>query len=224
MAVANERRSQVATVAPDDLAAAIAWGERLTAPLPDDALAAIEARAAGAALWTPADCDLRTTADGEGYALQGATIGGTLIALGDTYEGSDTDWLFIAHAREDVPALLAALRTLRAKHAADVAAAVAAERERLQTELGELFTAARGTLATPTDAVMVALHDAGGCWLVSYDDDVTGDPITTIEYLNGARDLAAKDGDNPVRWVAVDRHGHACVPPRALAAPTGGGE
>ena len=88
-----------------------------------DALAAIRARAAAATPWTPADCDLRTDDDGEAYAVQGATIGGTLISLGDSYEGSDEDWLFIAHARTDVPALLAHIDALHAAHAAAIAAA-----------------------------------------------------------------------------------------------------
>jgi hypothetical protein len=74
--------------------------------------------------------------------------------------------------------------------------------------------AMRGTLAAPSLATMRALHRAGGCWLVSYDDDDTGDPVVTIEYLDGARALAEKEGDNPVRWVAVDRCGRVCLPPQ----------
>ncbi|MDO9020596.1 MAG: hypothetical protein Q8S73_37075 [Deltaproteobacteria bacterium] len=97
--------------------------------LPADELAAIGARAEAATPWTPAACDLHTGEDGP-YALQGATIGGTLVTLGDTYEGSTEDWLLIAHARTDVPALLRHIAALDAAHAAAVAAAVAAETAR----------------------------------------------------------------------------------------------
>lgn len=93
--------------------------------------------------------------------------------------------------------------------------ALRAEVSALRAERDALFAAARGTLATPTLAAMQALDALGGCWLVSYDDDDSGDPVTTIEYLDGAAALAEKEGDNPVRWVAVDRCGRACVPPVA---------
>ena len=80
-----------------------------------------------------------------------------------------------------------------------------------------ICAAMRGTLAAPSLATMRALHRAGGCWLVSYDDDDSGDPVTTVEYFDGARALAEKEGDNPVRWVAVDRCGRVCLPPQADA-------
>jgi len=118
----------------------------------------------------------------------------------------------------DVYVLLAHIAATRERHAAEVAAARAeALREAAASEASELVArdaAMRGTLAAPSLATMRALHRAGGCWLVSYDDDDTGDPVVTIEYLDGARALAEKHGDNPVRWVAVDRCGRVCLPPQ----------
>jgi len=82
----------------------------VTAPQPID-LDAIEARANAATEWTPDDCEVRTDGcDGYEYACQGATLGQTLVQLADTYDGSDRDWVFLAHARTDVPALVAAVR------------------------------------------------------------------------------------------------------------------
>ena len=121
----------------------------------------------------------------------------------------------VAASAADVPALLAALRSLRAH--------VASEPDRVAAAVAAATMAARGTLATPTLAAMQTLHRLGGCWLVSYGDDATGDPVTTIEYLDGARALAEKEGDNPVRWVAIDRCGRACALPCAdTIAATGG--
>lgn len=112
-------------------------------------------------------------------------------------------------------------RPLVAQQAAHAAALDGARAEALReaaaSEAGELAArdaAMRGTLAAPSLATMRALHRAGGCWLVSYDDDDSGDPVTTIEYLDGARALTEKEGDNPVRWVAVDRCGRVCLPPQ----------
>lgn len=101
--------------------------------------------------------------------------------------------------------------------AAVAAARAETLREAAASEAGELAArdaAMRGTLAAPSLATMRALHRAGGCWLVSYDDDDSGDPVTTIEHFDGARALAEKEGDNPVRWVAVDRCGRVCLPPQ----------
>ena len=75
----------------------------------------IEARANAATPWTADECDLRVyPEDSSVYAPQGATLGKTLITLGDTYEGSDADWLFVAHARTDVSDLVAEVRRLTA--------------------------------------------------------------------------------------------------------------
>ena len=79
---------------------------------PDDALAAIEARAAAA---TPARERIAQRFGENPAVIQHATD------------------VVIASAA-DVPALLAALRTLAAQHAADVAAAVAGERARIAAE------------------------------------------------------------------------------------------
>ncbi len=89
-----------------------------------------------------------------------------------------------------------------------------------RTESSLLFDITRGRLTPPDGATMEALDAAGGCWLVSYDDDETGDPVVTIEYLAGARDLAKRvtDGGNPARWIAVDRFGHVVAPREPAAA------
>ena len=108
-----------------------------------------------------------------------------------------------------VDALLAHITTLTAER--DAAASEA-------SDLAARDAAMRGTLAAPSLATMRALHRAGGCWLVSYDDDDSGDPVVTIEYFDGARSLAEKEGDNPARWVAVDRCGRVCLPPQGDAA------
>lgn len=76
-------------------------------------LDAIEARANAATMWAPDECDVRVDPeDGYVYAPQGATLGDTLIQLADTYEDSGHDWAFLAHARTDVPALVAEVRRL----------------------------------------------------------------------------------------------------------------
>ncbi len=80
-------------------------------------LDAIEARANAATMWRPDECELRDE-DGEPWAPQGATLGETLITLGDTYDGSASDWCFVAHARTDVPALVARVRELEVQVAA----------------------------------------------------------------------------------------------------------
>ena len=177
---------------------------RLRAPLAGD-LAAIEARAVSQAAALDA---LRAEAREHGDDSYGYGICRVLSVLP---RGVDPD----------VTALLAQ----QAAHAAALDAAVAAARaealrEAAASEAGELAArdaAMRGTLAAPSLATMRALHRAGGCWLVSYDDDDSGDPVTTVEYFDGARALAEKEGDNPVRWVAVDRCGRVCLPPQADA-------
>ena len=84
---------------------------------PDDALAAIEARAAAA---TCPRCHGRGT-------VYDSTPAGYLV------ERQCVACLGAGRPSSDVLALLAALRTLTAQHAADVAAAVAGERERAST-------------------------------------------------------------------------------------------
>jgi len=176
---------------------------------PDD-LAAIAALAAAATPgpWIsggfgPSDTWVRIT-QCEGWP------GTPVCEVGHNVANRNADAAFIAAARTAVPALLAHIATLTAERDAAVADARAA-----RTESSALFDALRGTLATPTLAAMQSLHRLGGCWLVSYDDDETSDPVTTIEYFDGARALAEKEGDSPVRWVAIDRYGHVCSPPTA---------
>jgi hypothetical protein len=74
----------------------------------------IRARVEKATMWTPDQCEMKVDPDdGYVFAPQGATIGDTLIQLGDTYDGSGDDWVFIAHARTDIPALLDEVSRLR---------------------------------------------------------------------------------------------------------------
>ncbi len=76
------------------------------------------------------------------------------------------------------------------------------------------LAALRGTYATPTPAEARAHAAARGWWLVSYDDQ---DGEFVVAPLRGSHtELAAgveAAGDNPVRWVAVDRTGSVCPRP-----------
>jgi hypothetical protein len=124
-------------------------GDRLT----DDDLAAIEARvnaatpgpweAEGSLVWGPEQSTrggwgaMRTESDGEGRA-----------PLGDFNDGEYTaslraeqDATFTAHAREDVPALLAEVRRLREIEQAARDYCVAAERTQQHVRLAALGTA-----------------------------------------------------------------------------------
>lgn len=90
-------------------------------------------------------CALSETRDGRVYHVRwfdspddwhGISSDATLAAITGNYEeeqggvcSTPEDAAFIAAARTDVPALLAHITALRAQHAADVAAAVAGERE-----------------------------------------------------------------------------------------------
>lgn len=76
---------------------------------------AIKKRVEAATMWKPEECELEVDPDDEDgrvYAPQGATIGHTLIQLGDSYEGYGEDWNFVAHARTDVPALISVLEEI----------------------------------------------------------------------------------------------------------------
>lgn len=76
---------------------------------PDDPLYAVQERfRAVQTPWKPSDCDIRDMGTEDAYAHQGATLGDTLVTLGDTYEGAQEDWRFLAHAYEDVQALFSA--------------------------------------------------------------------------------------------------------------------
>jgi len=77
-------------------------------------LAPIKARANDATEWKPEDCEFDVQPDGWVNVRQGARIGETLIMLDDTYENSGKDWQFIAHARQDIPALIHEVERLRA--------------------------------------------------------------------------------------------------------------
>lgn len=93
-------------------------------------LDAIEARANAATKWSPKKCDLRCDPeDGRAYAPQGATLGNTMIQLADTYDGSDRDWVFLAHVRTDVPDLIAEVRRLTAERDAAFTRGVEVMRE-----------------------------------------------------------------------------------------------
>jgi hypothetical protein len=47
------------------------------------------------------------------FVPQGSYLADTLIMFGDTYENGEQDAEFIAHAREDIPKLLAEIERLR---------------------------------------------------------------------------------------------------------------
>jgi hypothetical protein len=88
----------------------------------DDELKVIEERAKRATWWHESECGVQIVYDGEDehheepiyVALKGATIGDTFVTLAHGYDNDGDDWNFIAHARADVPALLAEVRRLRA--------------------------------------------------------------------------------------------------------------
>lgn len=152
-------------------------------PRPEDCaldLAAILARADAATAWRPDECDLRDD-DGEPWAPQGATLGETLITLGDTYDSSAVDWCFVAHAREDVPNLIREVRrvldlfareravrlsyeagitwyTTCVNCAATLTDCRAAEE---RAELAEALDPARHNYGKVPDDVARILHDAG---------------------------------------------------------------
>lgn len=66
---------------------------------------AILKRAEAATEWTSDQCHIRVDHDGYIYAAECATLGDTLIQQGGHYEGYGEDWMFVAHARVDVPKL-----------------------------------------------------------------------------------------------------------------------
>lgn len=79
-------------------------------------LAAIKARCDAANVWTADQCDVPEP-DEDGYQTcpsECTSLGDTLIQFCGSYEGGGHDWKFIAHARQDVPALLAEIERLRA--------------------------------------------------------------------------------------------------------------
>jgi hypothetical protein len=87
----------------------------------DEELNAIAARAEAATMWTPDQCELQRLPpeedcpEGYLYVPQGAHLGHTSIVLDYQYEDSGKDWDFLAHARTDVPVLVAEVRRLWAE-------------------------------------------------------------------------------------------------------------
>lgn len=114
-------------------------------------LAAIEARAA-AATRGPWHADHEFGYVDAPVLMRGAIVCSLDSDLCDDTDGADAE--FIAHAREDIPALLAHITALRAQHAADVAAAVAGERERCAAVCRDIAS------ATPYDDAAQAWCDA----------------------------------------------------------------
>lgn len=77
---------------------------------------AIEDRANATSMWSADECGIKYIgADKYAYVPQCAHLGETLICLDDTYENSTEDWQFLAHARTDIPALIAYIKELEAK-------------------------------------------------------------------------------------------------------------
>jgi hypothetical protein len=143
---------------------------------PDDALAAIEARAAAATTlpWVVDDAPGLCGHDVDRYhGIAAPEAAVDVVALVPRVEGADADVALIVAAVNGLPTLLAALRAERAQHAADVAAAVAAERARARrcTIYSERFDgcsmidalqAARGMIENgEDDEVCEYCHDTG---------------------------------------------------------------
>lgn len=85
----------------------------------EDTLKEIEHRLNSGVQWTPDECEIKVDPDdGYVYTRQGAMLGDTLIQLGDTYEDYQADWLFCAHARQDMRALVSEVRRLQRLQAA----------------------------------------------------------------------------------------------------------
>lgn len=74
----------------------------------------IEARLNAGVQWTPEECEIDIDPD-DGYVFvpECACLGRATIQLGDHYENYQGDWVFCAHARQDVRALLAEVKRLR---------------------------------------------------------------------------------------------------------------
>jgi hypothetical protein len=78
-------------------------------------LTAILKRANAATHWTPNECGVPRNAnpDDINHVSDGQSLGEAVIQLGDHYEGWREDWVFLAHAREDVVALAKELQEAR---------------------------------------------------------------------------------------------------------------
>lgn len=161
--------------------------KRLTA----EDLAVIEARTEAATEWSPDDCEVRTDGyDGHEYACQGATLGQTLVQLADTYDGSDRDWIFLAHARTDVPNLVSEVRALTA-------------------ERDELRAIVEGRKVAPTAAEVDAhakSHGLSSAWLCRWE----GRP-RTIESPSGVHYIRGTGGSP---WWPLDANGRPCAWPK----------
>lgn len=103
----------------------------LSTPLSTKDLESIEFRASSGQQWKPRECEIRVDetdgwmyivdeTDGWMYIPECASVGGTAIQLTGHYEGYQDDWLFVAHAREDIRALLVEVRRLKDKYEPEV--------------------------------------------------------------------------------------------------------
>lgn len=144
-------------------------------PTPAPDVAAIGARAAAA---TPGPWEY--VDDGDTYVIGDATCEAARVDHG---QGAEADAAFIAHARADVPALLATLAREREGHAAEVAAAVddavRRERDMWQAQIETTTTDAADALDMIDDLVRHAVLHHPLPWRI--EDDWT-------------REVTAKDG------------------------------
>ncbi len=75
-------------------------------------LDAIESRLNAGVQWMPEECGIKMFDDGHVFVPECASLGDTLIQQGGHYEDYQADWVFCAHARQDVRRLLTALKGL----------------------------------------------------------------------------------------------------------------
>jgi hypothetical protein len=77
-------------------------------------LDAIEARLNAGEQWTPGECEIKVDPeDGYVFVPECASLGETMIQLGGHWEDYQSDWVFCAHARQDMRALLEEVKRLR---------------------------------------------------------------------------------------------------------------
>ncbi len=70
----------------------------------------IEARLNAGEQWTPKECGIKVFDDGHVFVPECSSLGDTLIQQGGHYENYQADWVFCAHAREDMRRLLEAVK------------------------------------------------------------------------------------------------------------------
>ncbi|NUP42353.1 MAG: hypothetical protein HOY76_36310 [Streptomyces sp.] len=138
----------------------------MTTPLTEQQLTDIEQRAA-AATSGPWTVELEQCDCSDGYCHHGAYVSAIYAADGERRseigDFPDADWQFAIHARQDVPALLAEVRQLRAELA--LAADATEYRVALPDHGGVTLVARRRNPTNGTGwAVSVPAHGGGRAW------------------------------------------------------------